>query len=381
MASRRDPWLDNVKMLLVTLVVIGHTVPMVGRSDWANQTYDFIYYFHIPAFVLVTGYLSRSFTWSRRHLLALVTTLAVPYTIFEPALVAYRRAIGLEVGEAPMWLEPHWTMWYLVAVFFWRLATPVLKVHWVMLPASVVVSVASGFFELPELALDRILALLPFFVAGLYLRPEHLELLRPARWMPVGLAGLAVLWWWAGRTDDWAVTRYLLWDRPYADFVRYGFSDGDSVRIRLTVMAIAFAACAAVLAAVPRGRHWFSTWGTASLVVYLFHGFFVRSADAFEWFEFGRDNPELGLLAGIGFGIAVACFLGSPPVAAVGTWFVDPVGSVQRAYRKRSVQAPVGGPEGRGGAGGPSGSGGPQSGDTAEDSTASHADATPRSGA
>ena len=104
----RDPWLDNVKMVLVTVVVVGHSLTMVPGEGRNAQIYDFIYYWHIPAFVLVTGFLSRSFTWSRRHLWALFCTIVVPYFLFEFALLFYREHRGGEVIGAPMWLNPHW---------------------------------------------------------------------------------------------------------------------------------------------------------------------------------------------------------------------------------------------------------------------------------
>ena len=64
-AKVRDPWLDNAKMTLVTLVVIGHMWTLLPETGLNRHLYDFLYSWHIPAFVLVTGYLSRSFTWER----------------------------------------------------------------------------------------------------------------------------------------------------------------------------------------------------------------------------------------------------------------------------------------------------------------------------
>ena len=77
---------------------------------------------------------------------SLVYTLAIPYLIFEPALFYYRREVVGENVTGPLWLEPHWTMWYLIVLLMWRLVTPVLKLHWLFLPLSVIVSLpgASG---------------------------------------------------------------------------------------------------------------------------------------------------------------------------------------------------------------------------------------------
>ena len=53
-------------MVLVTLVVIGHAMVLLPSSELKSQAYDFIYYFHIPAFVLVTATCrSRSATAAR----------------------------------------------------------------------------------------------------------------------------------------------------------------------------------------------------------------------------------------------------------------------------------------------------------------------------
>ena len=84
--TSRDPWLDNVKMVLITLVVVGHSIGLVEASEGSHWVYDFIYLWHIPAFVFVSGYLSKSFEWDRRRLKNLVYTLLVPYLLFEPAL-------------------------------------------------------------------------------------------------------------------------------------------------------------------------------------------------------------------------------------------------------------------------------------------------------
>ena len=79
----------------------------------------------MPAFVLVTGYLSRSFTFTRRNLHKLVTTVVVPYLVFETLLALFRTVVGHE-NLGVLYLSPHWPMWYLSALFLWRLATPLL---------------------------------------------------------------------------------------------------------------------------------------------------------------------------------------------------------------------------------------------------------------
>ena len=53
MASERDAWLDNVKAVLVTFVVIGHFVAS-GAAKMPEYAFvsNFVYTFHMPAFLL-----------------------------------------------------------------------------------------------------------------------------------------------------------------------------------------------------------------------------------------------------------------------------------------------------------------------------------------
>src|SRR5699024_6100572 len=91
----RDPYLDNARSILITLVVIGHVVESIG-SYWAGALYTWIYAFHMPAFVAITGYFSRSFRNEPRQLARLLSTVAVPYVIFEGIHAGIRMAMGSE---------------------------------------------------------------------------------------------------------------------------------------------------------------------------------------------------------------------------------------------------------------------------------------------
>src|SRR5688572_30277250 len=94
--SGRDPFLHNAKLILVMLVVIGHSWTLADENYWTDRIYNWLYLWHLPAFVLVTGYLSRSFTWSRRHLERLVTTVLLPYLVFEGLVAIFRVTVGGE---------------------------------------------------------------------------------------------------------------------------------------------------------------------------------------------------------------------------------------------------------------------------------------------
>lgn len=327
----RDPWLDNVKMVLVTLVVVGHSWGLLEKTEGTHWAYDFLYLWHIPAFVFVSGYLSKSFEWDRRHMTGLVSTLLIPYLIFEPALYYYRVLVVDEREPGLLWLNPHWTMWYLVVLLMWRLVTPILKLHWLFLPAAVVASVVGGLLDTDLLMIPRFLGLLPFFVLGLHLKPHHLKRLDDV-WVRVAavptLVGIAVL---ALFTDSWANTAFLWYDAGYSSV---GIDPVIAFQTRLTIMALGLVGAFSVLALVPRrSLGWFTTMGTATLVVYLFHGFIVQTAKALEWADWASHHHAAGFVLTTVGAVAVALFLASPPVRRVLEPLTNPLATLRRVRR------------------------------------------------
>jgi fucose 4-O-acetylase-like acetyltransferase len=322
----RDPWLDNVKMTLVTLVVVGHSLGLLGATWLDGQLYNWLYVWHIPAFVLVTGHLSRSFAWDRRHLSSLVTTVVLPYLVFEWALFTWRDHLG-QHEQGPLWLQPHWGMWYLCVLFFWRLATPVLRRHWLWIPASVGISLAGGLVDELWFGLPRILGLLPFFVLGLHLDRTLLRRLSASWLKPLAVGVLVGIWVFAASIDAWARTAFLYYDAGYEAL---GFQPGEAAEIRLGVMVAGLAGTLAVLALVPRHGGWFSRLGASTLVVYLFHGFVVRYAQYRGTFDWAPEHDLLALAVVTALAVALAFLLAAPPVATRLNWLVDPVGSWRR---------------------------------------------------
>lgn len=327
--TTRDPWFDNAKMALVTLVVVGHAWTLLPHDSVDDQLYDFLYSWHVPAFVLVTGHLSRSFAWTGPRLWSLVRTVAVPYVLVETALALFRIHVGHE-RLADLFADPHWPMWYLSALFFWRLLTPLFQpLHGgAAVAVAVVVSLLAGMRAGDTLDLARILGLLPFFVLGLKATPDRLERLRGSRRLTalaaLTLVGLLVLAHW---TDAWASTEWLYYRSQY---VALDHSDLHAMLVRSGVLAMGLLGAWAFLTLVPRTGSRFSAMGSASLVVYLVHGFVVKGLQYSPYPDWAAAHPGAALpLTTLG-AIGLALLLASPPVAARLGVLVDPVGFAQR---------------------------------------------------
>jgi fucose 4-O-acetylase-like acetyltransferase len=307
----RDPWFDNAKMLLVMLVVVGHTWPMLPGTTFNDRLYDWMYLWHMPAFVVVTGYLAKSFTYSRRHLRRLVTTVLLPYLVFEGLLALFRVHVGGESFDS-LWVDPHWPMWYLAALFLWRLATPVLRRLPYALPVAVGASLAGGVVGTEFFDLNRVLGFLPFFTLGLLAEKRHLDVVRSTGARLVGLAVLAAgvlvaIWVESRLGSEW------LYYRSGYEALETSWWQGMAIRAVLLTVAVAMAVSA--LAWIPRRGGWFARMGSASLVVYLFHGFFVKGASYAGFPDWAADKPVLSLVLASAGGALLALGLAWRPVA------------------------------------------------------------------
>jgi fucose 4-O-acetylase-like acetyltransferase len=332
--SDRDPWFDNLKMTLITLVVVGHSWTLLPQDTANNWAYDFLYAWHVPAFVTVTGYLSRSFAWTPAKLATLVRTVAVPYLLFEAALAWFRYQVG-GVQLDDLFTDPHWPMWYLSALFFWRLLAPVFLAlpKPVALILAVTISLSAGLTAGDTLDVARILGLLPFFVLGLTLSGRQWGWVRSRRAVPVALLGLAFVVVFARYTDSWIATEW------YYYRSRYDALDPNDLKaaaIRAVLLAVGLIGAASCFALVPRARSWFSTLGAATLVVYLFHGFFVLAAQYEGFPDWAARHLVWSFVVTTVAAVVLALLLAAPPVARTLGVLVDPLARLSRG-RRRSV--------------------------------------------
>jgi fucose 4-O-acetylase-like acetyltransferase len=319
--KRRDPFFDNAKYFAILLVVAGHSLANLLDVPAAKGLYVFIYLFHMPVFIVITGYFSRKWTFAGGKARKLITNVGVPYVVFELAYSLYDWLAGRNELEISL-LNPYYLTWFLIALFMWRLSTPVWQqIRWPL-------AVAVGFALLSYMSdlggtfdIHRVIGLLPFYVLGLTLRPEHFELLKRPAARPIGAAVLA-----AGLGGT-----YLVMDRMSRDWIYWkhahsqlGVDNVTGTLMRLAMFAAATVFVAAFLALVPRGRHWFTRYGAYTLYAYLLHGFATRLLDFTGWWSADWMHTPPGVAIVVGGALAVGTLLCSGPVVRSMSWALEP---------------------------------------------------------
>lgn len=56
---QRDSSIDSLKFLLICTVVLGHVIMALGGGKMEMAMFNFIYSFHMPLFVFLSGYFTR----------------------------------------------------------------------------------------------------------------------------------------------------------------------------------------------------------------------------------------------------------------------------------------------------------------------------------
>ncbi|MCU1438667.1 MAG: fucose 4-O-acetylase [Naasia sp.] len=335
----RVPLWDNARSVAIFLVVAGHAVQRMALDyDPALAVYLFIYAFHVPLFVLVSGHFSKD-RLELRDLRRLVTDLVVPYLIFETIWTTLQWLV--EGNTTVNYANASWTLWFLIALLVWRLLLPLIAVLRFPLVWAAAAAMVSGYTEDIDstLALSRTFALLPFFVLGWQLRTwragerwqeatrRTVLLVRIAAGVLVTATAAAIvvgLPFWREAT----IKYFFFADDPY---VQFGYTEWWAGLLRLAVVVYSALLCLAVLGLLPRHETWYSPLGAATLYVYLLHTFALYPLRETGVLREAASVP--GLLAALALAGALTLALSSPLVRRVFRPIVEPrAGFLLRRY-------------------------------------------------
>lgn len=185
---------DSLKGLLITLVVIGHMIEfMMLDSGIGKYVYTAIYTFHMPLFVILSGYFFNR-SCSGKKILKSIVTLTETLVVFQ-AIRILITSRGGEIWSLKDIITPHWVLWYICSLILWRAATFMifrtfrnLRLRHLILVA-IVLSLLAGLIPLKnELAFQRTFYFYPFFIFGMALRNNMALIdLQPAKFIIGGV--------------------------------------------------------------------------------------------------------------------------------------------------------------------------------------------------
>ncbi|MBM6618785.1 acyltransferase family protein [Bacillus suaedaesalsae] len=275
--NKRDAYYDNAKFLLIFLVVFGHFIQSyVNDNKIVLTLYNTIYLFHMPAFILISGYFAKGFK-KEGYLKSVAKKLILPYLVFQGIYSFFYYFIqGREVSSVNP-LDPHWSLWFLISLFFWNVMLygyTKLKPGYAIFIA-ITLGVLVGYVNEVNsfLSLSRTFVFFPLFLVGYFLNREQFKKIRETKIKIFSVSVLVVtficFYFYTGFEHQW-----LFGSKPYVVLDAYGLTGALT---RLGVYALSFLTTMSFLALVPSREMFFTKWGTRTLYVYLLHGFFIKS--------------------------------------------------------------------------------------------------------
>ncbi len=272
----RESRMDNIRFVLIFFVALGHFFE-VSQSGVLKDATEFIYSFHMPVFVFVSGYFAK-FNPKRivRTYFYCGILMQILYFFFQKYYI-YNNGMKLSFST------PYYTLWYLFAMAFYTMIVPLIDTESIGRKVAIVAvcfAIAMIAGTDPGIgypfASGRFFAFLPFFVLGFYCRKSGLTekisgLRLPARILGGVLLSAAV-----------AVLELYIIKSPGIKFIdmTYCFHYDQTVmgwKARAILLAGGLLWVALFLVATPNKRiPLISNIGANTLPIYIFHGFVVR---------------------------------------------------------------------------------------------------------
>ena len=299
MEKKRNIWFDNVKVMLLVLVVFGHVIEQIRFQDKVFLgIYNWIYLFHMPLFVFCSGAFAREGfkRVARKYLLV--------YVIFQFIFGTFD--VYVMGAEAFHFWDSYYVLWYLLALSVWSLLLPLVRTNGnkkkqaVIITASVVIGLLAGFINWigKGLSLSRILVFYPYFLAGYYWQQEGLSnrcagvvsFLKKRIVSVVSAVVLVVtavaVFIASPRINTWALYGY----------TSYEFQ-GYTVAFRMIQYVAAVMLGIAFMLIVPREKALGSTLARQMMPVYLLHVPFIKCMEKFGILDRLHNSGERMLYA------------------------------------------------------------------------------------
>ena len=277
MAKDRIYVYDNLKGLLIILVIFAHFLEFILGNNLVKSVYIAIYLFHIPAFVYCTG------LFSKFNLKKDIKRLIIPYAVFQLAYWCFAKYV-LKSEPYNIISRPYWLMWYLPCTFVWKLAAFLidktekdgLRIHAASVILSVICALGAGYFKSIgyKFSLARLIGFFPFFMIGVFQSrcmkiSDILSVVKSKKLMTAAavVCAAAVIYVFVNVKGINVKITYFTFPYSALDY-------GIVTRLCIMVSAVGFTVL--LLALLPDRSTPLTVIGQRTLYIYLMHGFAVK---------------------------------------------------------------------------------------------------------
>ena len=200
------------------------------------------------------------------------------YVVFQVIHTCFTVLHGGSISLAYIY-RPHWTLWYLIVICYWRSIVYVIPLNWLkhrysVLSISLCISLLAGFIPVGHaFSLQRTLAFLPFFVIGYYSTDINIKELVGKIPLIIAVGTLLVTFGFLFLCSECNLPHVLLCNNDYWT------SDFKYAIMNLMKRAIFIPSAIILSIMVMRlvlNHTSFAKWGNITLFIYIYHSFTLR---------------------------------------------------------------------------------------------------------
>ena len=280
---------DNIKLLAIILVVIGHAIDFIARQDGNHlekSLFLIIYSVHMPLFIFISGLFTKPMDKETKF----PKQKVISYVLIGIAIRIMMALLSIILNEdfkysvLDMYDSFAWFMWAM-AVFIsivWLFREYNTKI---LLLISLVIGCMSGFDKNlgDKLVLMRIVVFLPFFIIGYMIKPEQILRLISKKWLKIisALFVVGILLLFIFYTDIYNLFRSMFTGRNNFSYLGEYYNFGFIVRGVTYAVSALFGF--SLLCLVPNKNLGFlSGVGTKTLQIYFWHKAFLFVLEHFD---------------------------------------------------------------------------------------------------
>mgnify|MGYP005761114225 CR=1 FL=1 len=307
MDGKRVEYFDNLKAILIFLVVFGHLlITYRFTNEYASVLINFIYVFHMPLFIFISGYFSK---YDKKNVF---TNYLIPYLFFNylyfllfPPIYGFR--ISLPIGM----------YWFLISLICWKLIIKYIdKIKGIFI-ISLLIARGAGVFEdiTAAFSFSRTLKFLPFFVLGYKFKKEWFWKIKeiPKIIFFMLLIATLTLFFVSYKLD---LISYDMLIRSQSYHLS-GFTNKDGLLITTFIITpLTFLLIFITMYVTPKKRNLFTYIGKNTMVIYLIHGFFYEIYLRI-FSKYGEFNCFVDIILAFLFSVLLCLVLGSNSLSKI----------------------------------------------------------------
>ena len=295
---KRNYKIDNIKLILIFLVVFGHLLECFSGNTTTANLYKIIYSFHIPAFIFVLGFFAKFNIKKILKYIFIYVIFQIFYCLFANAEIQFYR--------------PYWLLWYLFVIPFYYLLIPIYNhkntlLKFLLILLTIVISLITGSINSIgyNFSLSRFFTFLPFFVVGFYVGHSDIKLPSSKIILSITCKILSLI--------AVCFSIYFITHENINSAMLYGSysysSAGYNFIIKFKLLLVALCWIFFFMSWVPNINIKFITvLGKGTFSVYLLHGFFICFIKSHPFLDF---SVTVNLLLCLTFDILIILIFGN----------------------------------------------------------------------